>query len=130
MTIRRYRFPISIADTGLTQGDTGKAMFGKLHQIAWSPTVADTGGSLTVVLCPTDGDTAGGKTILTDEDAFAGPGFMYQPTIAQVQSDGFDTGVAGEGRVPIVMAGDHLRIKAVAAAAPVAGTLWVWVDED
>jgi hypothetical protein len=130
MTMRRYVFPISCGDSGVTVGDTGKAFFGKLHQIGWAPTVADTGGALVVVLCPVDGDTAGGFTIVNDEDALRAPGFLYSPSIGQTQVDGFDTGVQGEGRVPVVGAGDHLRIKATSAAAATQGKLYFWVDED
>jgi hypothetical protein len=123
--MQRQRFAIN-TDTG-TQGDTGPNFHGEIRQIGWAPTTADTGAALYIALLPVDAlDTAGGLTLLNDEDCL-GASFIRAPMIPGVASDGFDTGV--DQYAPAVAAGDRLRIKVTPGGAAVAGTLYVWTRE-
>ena len=123
--MQRQVFTIS-TDTG-TQGDTGPNFSGEIMQIGWAPTTADTGAALYMALLPVDTtDTAGGLTILNDEDCL-GASFVRAPTIAGVAADGFDTGV--DQYFPPVACGDRLRIKVTPGGAAVAGKLYVWTRD-
>lgn len=120
--MQRQFFDIS-TDTG-TYSDSGPAFFGEIAQVRWDVTTADTGGDLGIWLQQRPGDTGNGVIVLNDADCL-GSDFTKQPTIPQTHPDGFDTGAALD--VPIVSAGEHLRIKITPAGAAVAGRLYVWV---
>ena len=123
--IERKTFNIS-TDTG-TQGDTGRVhVHGSIEQIRWSPTTGDTGGDLTLTLLTQTGDTAGGFNIFADQDCL-GAGFTKQPTIPQTHIDGFDTGASLD--VPVVAAGERLRVKVTPGGAAVVGKLHVYVKK-
>jgi hypothetical protein len=119
----------TFSDTG-TQSDTGPHFFGEIKQYRWVHVSGDTGGSVEITLMPRTGDTGDGWVIanhglLAPQQSKA----LRQP---QHGSDGAadpsDTGAAFG--VPIVAAGDRLRVTRIASAAgAIVGRLYVWVGE-
>lgn len=101
-------------------GDTGPSFMGELLQMRWVHQSGDTGGSVEITALPVHGDTGQGWVIysggLTPQFTKA----LRQPAHA---SDGFDTGV--DEYVPVVAAGDRLRVKMTAPAAK-HGHLYIW----
>ena len=116
----RTRFDVN-TDTG-TWTDTGW-LSGQLEQIAWKPTTGDTGADLALYLLPTVGDTGDGIEIYNNNDCL-GADFVQAPRQPAHDAAGLDTGV--DQYVPIVGAGDRLRVKVTPGGAAVAGTLYVW----
>lgn len=119
--IERQIFQVS-TDTG-TWGDTGPHFFGEIAQVRWNPTTVDTGADLRLDLLPKDGDTGDGWTVYNDNDCL-GANFTKVPTQPQAHSDGADTGASLD--VPVVAAGDRLRVKVTPGGAEVAGRLYVY----
>ena len=124
--MQRQIFEID-TDTG-TQGDTGPSFFGEIAQMRWNPTTGDTGGDLLVALLPKQGDTGDGWEFYNDNDVL-GTNFVRAPRQPQHGSDGAadpaDTGAAFG--VPIVGAGDRLRVKVIPGGAAVVGRLYIWI---
>lgn len=122
-----FEVPTNAADTG-TQGDTGPVLHGELSHFHWNPTVADTGGDLTMAVLPKAGDTGDGWNIYSKTDIL-GANFTAAPRQPQHGVDGAadpaDTGAAFG--VPIIFAGDRLRIKLVPAGGSPAGRLYVYL---
>lgn len=122
MTMTRQIFEFN--DTG-TAGDTGPSSFGFIHQMRWNPTGGDTGCDLQVSLLPRMGDTGDGWLVINDTNVM-GTQFVRVP--GQRQHDA--AGVTDTGLVPIVMAGDRLRVKIInqaGVATALQGRLYVWV---
>lgn len=110
-------------DTG-TFGDTGPAFFGFIHQIAWAPVAADTGCDLAVALVPRQGDTGDGWNILSQANVL---GTQFRRVPGQRQHDA--AGLSDTGLVPIVAAGDKLRVKVTNQAgvsSATQGRLYIW----
>lgn len=123
--MQRQLFEVS-TDTG-TWGDTGPHFSGVIQQIRWNPTTADTGADLAIALLPRQNDTGDGWLIYNDNDSL-GVDFVRGLRQPQHGSDGApdpaDTGAAFG--VPIVAAGDRLRVKVTPGGTAVAGRLYVW----
>lgn len=116
-----FEVPTNAGDTG-TQGDTGPPINGEIMQVRWNPTVADTGGDLTLTVLPKTGDTGDGFDILADADCL-GANFNRVP-----RQDTHDaTGVSDTGSAPIVLAGDRIRMKINPAGGSPAGRLYVYI---
>lgn len=128
MPMTRQLFNVS-TDTG-TWGDTGPAFNGTVMQMHWNPSTADTGADLAISLLPRSGDTGDGWLIYNDNDCL-GADFTRAPRQPMHGADGAadpaDTGAAFG--VPIVAAGDRLRIKVTPGGAAVAGRLYIWTQE-
>jgi hypothetical protein len=113
------------SDTG-TQSDTGPHFMGAILQYRWVHVSGDTGGTIEITLMPRTGDTGDGWVIashglLAPQQSKA----LRQPAHA---SDGFDTGV--DAYVPVVAAGDRLRVKRTATAAgAIVGRMYVWIAD-
>jgi hypothetical protein len=122
--MRRLAFTVN-TDTG-TQGDTGPALNGIIHQCRWSPTTVDTGADLYLALLTQMGDTAGGMQMISDNDCL-GAGFTKQLTFPQTHQDGFDTGASAD--VPFVAAGERPRLKVTPGGAAVAGKLYLYIED-
>jgi hypothetical protein len=115
-----------IADTGF-KTIVGSSFFGEIAQMFWKQTAGDTGGTMTVGLYTQDGDadTGHGFHFLT---AALTPNLRLvprQPTHdINGEADVSDTGTP-VSPVPIVAAGDHLRVT-LAPGATATGKLYVW----
>jgi len=120
----RQRFALSGSSSPFS--DTGPPFTGYIMQLAWYPSVVDTGGDLAIDLMPNIADTGEAITIYNDNDCL-GTRFLRAPTQPQHHPDGFDTGASSD--VPVVGAGDRLRIRVTPAASSIAGTLYVWIAE-
>lgn len=125
MPIQRQLFNISTGSS--PSGDTGPSMNGELMQIRWNPIVADTGADIRVDLLPRQGDTGDGWTLYSQADCL-GSNFVKGLRQPQHGSDGApdpsDTGAAFG--VPIVAAGDRVRVKITPGGAACAGRLYLW----
>jgi hypothetical protein len=121
--MNRHRFDISGSSSAFS--DTGPHINGAILQMRWYPTTADTGGDLAIDLMPsTDpNDTGFAWTFFNDNDCL-GAAFTKVPTQPMHHSDGFDTGASGD--VPIVAAGERLRVRITPGGSSIAGKLWVW----
>jgi hypothetical protein len=108
--------------------DTGPSFTGAIMQMRWYPTTADTGGDLAIDLMPSAAaaDTGQAYTIYNDNDCLGVP-FTKVPSQPQHHSDGFDTGSGLD--VPIVSAGDRLRIRITPGGAAVVGKLYIWTAD-
>ena len=108
--------------------DTGPSFHGAILQMRWYPTTADTGGDLAIDLMPSAdiADTGQAYTFYDDNDCL-GVAFTKVPTQPAHQADGLDTGA--DLNVPIIAAGDRLRIRITPGGAAVAGKLYVWSAE-
>lgn len=123
MPFQRHLFNLS--DTG-TMTDTGPCFFGEVCQYRWVNTGGDTGGSLEMVLMPRPSDTGEGFLIASHTLV---PNFTKAPRQPQHGVDGApdpaDTGAAFG--VPVVAAGDRIRVKKTGAAG--VGRLYVWTRD-
>lgn len=123
--MQRQVFEID-TDTG-SQGDTGPPFHGAVLQMRWQSLTGDTGGDLQIALLPRDGDTGGGWQFASYVDAL-GEDFTKAPSQpihgGNGAALGADTGT--QAGVPIVAAGDRLRVKVNPGGAALAGRLYVW----
>jgi hypothetical protein len=88
----------------------------------WVPTTADTGADLQIALLPKQGDTGDGWLFVDDTDCL-GVQFTRVPFQQRYGADGSsDTG----NDVPVIAAGDRLRVKVIPGGAACAGRLYVW----
>ena len=128
--VKRHKLRINSADAATNAGDTGTGLSGRIEQIQWVPTTADTGADISLMLVPSlaGSDTAGSFPIYSKSDCL-GAAFLKAPRQPACANDGFDTGV--DAYVPYVLSpGDRLRVKTVAAGnGAVAGTLHVWLAD-
>lgn len=126
--MHRQLFEID-TDTG-TQGDTGPPFHGLVYQMRWQPTTADTGADLQIALLPRKDDTGDGWLFVNETDVL-GTDFVRAPRQPQHGSDGAvdpaDTGAAFG--VPVVGAGDRLRVKVIPGGAALVGRLYVWTGD-
>ena len=114
-------------DTG-TWSRVGPSFMGGVMQIGWSPSTGDTGGDLAISLLPAgDGDTGAGWVIYDNNDCL-GADFLQSLTKSAVHANGSDTG-SGGAQVPVVSAGDRLKVKVTPGGAAVVGTLNIWTYE-
>ena len=123
---KRHYFPVN-TDTG-TQGDTGPSFFGAVQQIRWSPSTGDTGGDLRLDLLPRADDTGDGFAFYDNADCL-GSAFTQYPRQPTHDPDGnadlHDTGTPIRP-VPVVGAGDRIRMKVTPGGSSVVGTLYIW----
>jgi hypothetical protein len=121
MTMMRQRFDVD-TDTG-RWSDIGPPFFGAILQMAWNPSTGDTGGDLEVALKPlSDGDTGPSWVVYSDNDCL-GTDFIKAP---RQHAHGLN-GIADTGSpVPVVGAGDRLRVKVTPGGAAVVGKLYIW----
>jgi hypothetical protein len=126
---QRQFFNVS-TDTG-SWVDTGPSFHGEIAQMAWSPSTADTGADLMLSLVPAPGGDTGDSWEFFNDNDCLGVDFMKVPTQFQHGSDGnvdpADTG--SQVGVPVVAAGDRLRVKVVPGGSAVAGKLFIWVKD-
>ena len=116
---QRQRFDVN-TDTGHWT-DTGPSFSGAILQMAWNPSTADTGGDLQITLLPQPGDSGQGWSIYNNNDCL-GADFLQAPRQRSFGSDG----AADTGAVPVVAAGDRLRVKVTPGGAAVVGKLYIW----
>ena len=123
----RQLFEIN-TDTG-SQVITGSSFFGAIMQARWVPTTGDTGADLNLTLLPNDSDTGDGWQFATY--ANLGSQFTKAPTQPMHLSDGDAAGSDPDTQpgVPIVAAGDRIKVEVVPGGAAVAGRLYVWTGE-
>jgi hypothetical protein len=125
MPMQRQLYQVS-TDTG-SWSDTGLPIMGEIRQIGWQPSTPDTGGDVVVTLLPQPGDSGDGWVIAAYPDCLGGD-FLRAPRIPQHGIDGnpdpADTGAAFG--VPVVAAGDRLRVRIIPGGSAVAGKLYVW----
>lgn len=126
--MQRQLFHVS---TGMGEwADTGPAFHGAIMQMGWQPSTADTGADLQITLLPQPGDSGDGWLIYNDNDCL-GADFLKALRQPMHGSDGApdpaDTGAAFG--VPIVAAGDRLKVKVIPGGTAVAGKLYVWTRE-
>lgn len=126
--MNRHIFSVS-TDTG-TWGDTGPGFFGAIQQMRWNPDSMDTGADLVVMVLPKEGDTGDGWVVYNDNDCL-GTNFVKALRQPQHGSDGAadpaDTGAAFG--VPIVGAGDRIRVKVIPGGAGGTGRLYIWTGD-
>jgi hypothetical protein len=108
--------------------DTGPHFSGAIMQMRWYPTTADTGADLAIDLMPSAAaaDTGQAYTFYNNNDCL-GTAFTHVPTQPQHHSDGFDTGASSD--VPIVAAGERLRVRITPGGSAVAGKLYIWTAD-
>lgn len=124
MSFSRQTFEID-TDTG-PQVKYGPPFTGEIRQARWVPAIGDTGADLNLSLLPDAEDTGLGWQFASYADSL-GLQFTKAPRQAQHGLTGAaDTGDAG---VPIVAAGDRLKVEVVPGGAAVAGRLYVWTAE-
>jgi hypothetical protein len=116
------RLQFAFSDTG-TQIEDSLPVMGAILQYRWVLASGDTGGSLEISLHPElDDDTGSGWVIASHGLQPQLVKALRQPARA---SDGLDTGV--DFYVPVVAAGDRLRVKRIATAAgAIVGKLYLW----
>jgi hypothetical protein len=116
------RSVFQFSDTG-TEAQTSVPFFGEILQYRWVLQSGDTGGNLEISLNPAlDGDTGLGWTIASHGLQPQLVKALRQPAQA---SDGLDTGV--DFYVPVVAAGDRVRVvRAATAAGAVVARLYLW----
>lgn len=122
--MHRQIFQINAGSSAVS--DTGPSFIGAVMQMRWYPTTPDTGADLAIDLMPDVADTGRAYTFYNDNDCLGVP-FTKVPTQPQHHSDGFDTGASSD--VPVVAAGDRLRVRVTPGGAACVGTLYVWVFE-
>ena len=124
----RQLFEIN-TDTG-TQVQTGMNFSGAIMQVRWVPTTADTGADLSMTLLPNDSDTGDGWQFASYADSL-GSQFTKAPTQPMHLSDGDAAGSDPDTQpgVPIVAAGDRIKVEVVPGGAAVAGRLYVWTAD-
>src|SRR5690606_8979957 len=123
----RQLFEIN-TDTG-SQVITGSSFFGAIMQARWVPTTGDTGADLNLTLLPNDSDTGDGWQFAIYSNL--GSQFTKSPTQPMHLSDGDAAGSDPDTQpgVPIVSAGDKIKVEVVPGGAAVAGRLYVWTGE-
>jgi hypothetical protein len=102
--------------------DTGVSFSGAILQIAWNPTTPDTGGDLQIALKPLSGGDTGPNWVVYSNNDCLGADFIQAPRQRSFGSDG----AADTGAVPVVAAGDRLRVKVTPGGAAVVGKLYIW----
>lgn len=132
MPIRRQMFAVS-SDTGTatTYVDSGPAFFGSIHMVRWDADIPDTGGDLQIFLQQNLTDTGTGVAVVNDNDCM-GASFTraYRMPVRDLSGDiDGDTG-APTNVVPIVSAGEHLRVRVLPGQGQCSGRLYVWTTED
>lgn len=120
--MNRTRFDISGSSPF---SDTGPPINGAIMQMRWYPTTSDTGGDIAIDLMPSTApsDTGFAMTIYSDANCL-GSAFTRVPTQATHDA----TGGVASANVPIVAAGERLRVR-ITPGVSVAGKLWVWWAE-
>ena len=124
--MQRQIFDLSGSSSAFS--DTGPSFHGAILQMRWYPTTPDTGADLAIDLMPSAAaaDTGQAYTFYNNNDCLGVP-FTNVPTQPMHHSDGFDTGASGD--VPIVAAGERLRVRITPGGAAVAGKLYIWSAE-
>ena len=114
-------------DTG-TQTDSGPSFHGAVYQTRWEVTTVDTGADLAIYLQQRPGDTGNGVLVVSDNDVL-GTDFVraYRHPVHNTAGNAIDTG--DDFAVPVVSAGEHLRVKVTPGGAAVVGRLYVWVKD-
>src|SRR5688572_29884571 len=89
----------------------GPNTFGTIRQIAWKPTIGDTGADLQIVMLPTRSDDTGSGFLIFDDADCLGADFMKAPRQRFHGPDGnmMDTGQGA----PIVLEGERLAVKVI-----------------
>lgn len=106
-----------------TVGDTGPSFMGEILQMRWTNLSGDTGGSIAISIHPNQNDTGDGWEIYNGGISPQFTKALRQPAHGP---DGTDTGV--DAYVPVVAAGDRLRVRMTAAAAK-SGRLHIWTKD-
>lgn len=121
MGVSRQLFEFN--DTG-TAGDTGPATFGIIQQMRWNKISGDTGADLQIALLPKMGDTGDGWLIYSKANVLVS---NFARAFGQRAVDA--AGATDTGLVPIVAAGDRIRVKVINQAGTgtaLAGRLYIW----
>ena len=121
MTISRQVFNLSGASSAFS--DTGPPFTGEIVQMRYYPSTADTGGDLAIDLMHNLADTGEAYTFFNDNDCM-GVAFARVPSQPQTHADGFDTGASLD--MPVVSAGERLRVRVTPGGSAVAGKLYVY----
>lgn len=124
MTTMRQIFAIN--DTGRA-GDTGPSTWGVLSHMRWNPDAADTGADLEIAILPKAGDSGDGWVVFSKANCL---GANFVRGFGQMAYDA--TGKADTGLVPIILAGDRLRVKTTNQASvttALQGRLYVYLRD-
>ena len=122
--MQRQLFNIS-TDTGVWT-DSGPSFSGEILQARYEVITGDTGGDLAIWLQQANGDTGNGIVVATHANLNTDFVRCWRQPVHST-AGAVDTGA--DQTVPIVAAGDHLRVKVTPGGAAVAGKLYIWTRD-
>jgi hypothetical protein len=120
MAVNRQTFAITNTAAGKTI--SGPAFEGSVLQLHWAPDQGDTGGDLSVLICPHADDTGGAFEIFSAPNSL-GAAFKKGLAMPMVHKNNSDTGT-NKAQGVYVSAGERLLVK-VTSDTGVEGKLYI-----